>query len=418
MLAYAPDSLRVLDWQSSGGIPALERPLGYDLDERIAYLLDVRHRLIGLDLESGRGRPYLTGVRAATVGPEGAVYVVDSLGRVLRMLRRLTTTFPARYPKPPVRMFGAINGQLLAVRPDSEATVQLLTTDRSGAATPVGDGPIAATFWGELLAVGTSSGIRLIRTSDGAPVRTIRLSDPPDALTFSPAGHRLYALVQDVVQVFDRFSGDRRASIDLPGAARELRLDASGRWMLARPVTGDSAWVIDLATERMAASVPTGWRSDLPLVAGAATLLTLAGDHVDAFDLSMAPPRAVAHVINGGTDLWMALPWVPPQRAILAIAAAESASATQDSGLVADTATSTGPELWLQISSSQNPDWADDLARQLAELGHPATVWKPGTPEEGYRVVVGPYRTREAAEAAGRRLDRPYFVVSAAPKQP
>jgi len=315
-------------------------------------------------------------------------------------------------------MFGAINGQLLAVRPDSQPSVQLLTTDRSGVTTPVGDGPITATFWGELLAVGTDDGIRLIRTVDGGLVRAIRLPDPAQALIFSPSGHRLYALLEDVVQVFDRFSGDRLTSINLPGAARELRLDASGRWMLARPAAGDSAWVIDLATERMAAGLPTGWRADLPLVAGAATLLALADEHVDAYDLSKSPPRAVARVIDGGTDLWMALPWVPPRRATLALAAAETAAATQDSGLGADTSVSAGAELWLQVSSSQNPEWADDLARQLADAGHPATVWNAGAPEEGYRVVVGPFRTREAAEAAGRRLDRPYFVVSAAPKEP
>ena len=34
------------------------------------------------------------------------------------------------------------------------------------------------------------------------------------------------------------------------------------------------------------------------------------------------------------------------------------------------------------------------------------------TPEDGFRVVVGPYSTREEADAAGRRLGRPYFILT------
>jgi hypothetical protein len=31
--------------------------------------------------------------------------------------------------------------------------------------------------------------------------------------------------------------------------------------------------------------------------------------------------------------------------------------------------------------------------------------------DEGYRVVLGPYPSREAAESAGRELGRPVFVL-------
>ena len=39
----------------------------------------------------------------------------------------------------------------------------------------------------------------------------------------------------------------------------------------------------------------------------------------------------------------------------------------------------------------------------------------PTTADDGYRVVVGPYPTREAAEEAGRKLGRPYFVLTNPP---
>ena len=34
----------------------------------------------------------------------------------------------------------------------------------------------------------------------------------------------------------------------------------------------------------------------------------------------------------------------------------------------------------------------------------------PRTGEEGFRVVLGPYPAREAAESTGRRLGRPFFI--------
>ena len=37
-------------------------------------------------------------------------------------------------------------------------------------------------------------------------------------------------------------------------------------------------------------------------------------------------------------------------------------------------------------------------------------VLTPKAGEEAYRVVVGPYPSREAAESAGRRLGRPSFI--------
>jgi hypothetical protein len=37
-------------------------------------------------------------------------------------------------------------------------------------------------------------------------------------------------------------------------------------------------------------------------------------------------------------------------------------------------------------------------------------VLEPTGPDEGYRVVLGPYASREEAESAGRKLGRPFFI--------
>ena len=53
-----------------------------------------------------------------------------------------------------------------------------------------------------------------------------------------------------------------------------------------------------------------------------------------------------------------------------------------------------------------SPEQADDLTR----AGLAARVLPPQHPDDGYRVVLGPYATREQAEATGRRLGRPFWI--------
>jgi hypothetical protein len=184
--------------------------------------------------------------------------------------------------------------------------------------------------------------------------------------------------------------------------------------MLVRPPKADSVWVVDLATNRVAASVPGSWGPDLPLVAGAATLVTRQGADIASFDLRHAPPKRVAALGDAGTDLWLTTPWVPRERIPAAVAAAESATVIQDSALVPDSARTASDDstgVYLQVSTSQNPEWAGQLAKTLKDAGFPSRVLDPRGPDDGYRVVVGPYPNREAAEENGRKLGRPFFVL-------
>jgi cell division septation protein DedD len=68
--------------------------------------------------------------------------------------------------------------------------------------------------------------------------------------------------------------------------------------------------------------------------------------------------------------------------------------------------------VYLQVSSSQNPVWADELSQRLRAAGLPATVLRPRRSDEPHRVVLGPYPTREQAEEAGRKIGMPSFVVT------
>ena len=65
------------------------------------------------------------------------------------------------------------------------------------------------------------------------------------------------------------------------------------------------------------------------------------------------------------------------------------------------------------MSSSQNPNWANELSDKLRAAGLPASVLTPKRSQEPFRVVLGPYATREQAEETGRKLGMPSFIVTA-----
>lgn len=418
VLAYRADSLLPLGW-SSRPVPEVDRPVGFDLDQRILYFLDRQSRLGALDLEVGVSRTLVEGVRLATVGPDGAAFAVDTAGRLTRIMRRTATPFSTRFPRTPDALFGALNGQVIAFTTDSATRFRVLTPEKATEPATVDPGPVIATLWGELLATASGRTVQLVRPGDPGRARRLNTTGATLDGAFSPSGHRLYLLTDDAeLAVYERFGGALLETVDLPGAARRLRPDPSGRWMLVQPAGGDSVWVLDLATlSRSVQRFPGAWGATLPMVAGASTLLTAEGADVVARDLATPAPTAVTVVVGGARDTWIAVPWVPAQQAQAALAAAESASVIQDATLLAPVPVTTpqGPVFWLQVSSSQSSAWAADLADQLSASGLATAVWPPGGPDEGYRVVVGPYPSREAAEEAGRGLGRPFFIVTAAP---
>jgi hypothetical protein len=75
----------------------------------------------------------------------------------------------------------------------------------------------------------------------------------------------------------------------------------------------------------------------------------------------------------------------------------------------ADSVGREGPH-YVQVSVSQNQSWSRAAAQQLVAAGLPASVLPPEGPDDGYRVVLGPYPTRAQAEAIGRRLGRSYWI--------
>lgn len=419
--AYRADSVGEPIWTSRDPVPPIREVLGVNLETRLLFALATTGDLIAVDLEARGVRPQARAIQAGVFVPDGSVY---TFGR-----DRLVTRYAVGSPTPyrdslPARLrfrYGTLGDRLVVVTAERPPRLIVMTPERELHAEVVAEGEPVATYWGDLVAIPSQHSVVLYQTKDPYAEHTVEVGGTAGHLAFSPSGHRLYVARDDGrVVVVDRFTRDVLGQITLPGLPTAIRTDGSGRWMVARSASGDSTWVIDLATNRVTASVKTDWAADLPTVAGAATLLHRSRGDVIASDLTRSGLPETGRIEGGADDLWLVSAWLPRDRARIAAQAAESVLVAQDSLLVADSVLGPAPtdQLFLQVSSSQNPAWSREFARQLSAAGYPARVLDPVTVDDGYRVVVGPYRTRPEAEEIGRKLGRPYFILTNPPMRP
>ncbi|MBL8988905.1 MAG: SPOR domain-containing protein [Gemmatimonadetes bacterium] len=416
--AYDPDSLGEPIWTSRTEAPRIREVLGVSAETRLLFAVDTAKNLFTVDLESRGIRTQATGIEAAVMVADGSVFTVNAARRVSRLQAGLPTLYRPPLPVAPVFHTGTLGDRYIAVLGTKPRRLLILGAERQLASLDAPDGEPAATYWGDQVAVAKGREVVLFQTEDPFPTRSFEAGAPVRHIVFSPSGHRIYLAHDDQsIEVIDRYALDRLATLELPGVPRRLRTDQSGRWLLARPADGDSAWVVDLATGRLVMTADTEWDDDLPTVAGAATLVTRRRGDLVTVGLGQPDHPELGRIVGGAADLWVVTPWLPKERLTRAVAAAESILVAQDSLLVADSqaVAPTTDRIFLQVSSSQNAEWSREYAKQLTTAGYPAQVLDPGSADEGYRVVVGPYATREAAEETGRKLGRPYFILTNPP---
>jgi hypothetical protein len=408
---YRVPTLEPSAWKLTDKLPPLERTLGVDAEQGFVFLLDKKRNVVALDLETRRIRPSLEQVRQATVGPDGALYAVDTASNVVQVVRRTPVRFRDKLEGAPRDLEATMGGMLVARLAGDKPRVEVLGSDRPAATFPVAEGQQALSFWGDLVAVAADTAVVLYEVegdSDGDRDQiSIPVSGTAKAVMFSPSGHRIYvARATDGLLVLDRVSGEELFEIDLPGPAIGLSGDRYGQWLLVRPATGDSAWVVDVGKSRRVGTVPVKWDTDLPALLAPNTLLTRRGKDLVALDLSKAGFPQRGRIQDGAGDGWVPLAWHPEQE--------ENVPMDADSAALAAAADSAAkaPSVYLQVSSSQNPTWAEELSQKLKAAGLPAAVLKPARSDEAFRVVLGPYATREQAEETGRGIGMPSFVVT------
>lgn len=396
---YRLPRMTLVDGALRGKLPPVERVVGLDPESEFLFVTTAKKELLALDLGSGRVDTVATSVAQATLGPDGTLYAVDTQRRVISLSRRTRFAWPQPLTALPRDLFGATDQHLVGVIPQDRLLVA--AADQPPAVRPIAaSGDVTATRWGDLVAVASDSGVTFYDPLARRDPAFVRLEGGPRALAFSPSGHRIYVARRNTpgLAVIDRFERKEVDGVALPGPVAALRLDPLGRWLLARPTAGDSAWIVDLPIKRHTGIIPTQWQADLPSISPDGMLIYRRGSDV----VSLRPDSLseVGRVKSGAADLWVLTSWLP--RGVPSTQASAGAAA-------ADSVGAEGP-LYVQVSTSQNPDWSGHLADDLTRAGLAARVLPPQHPDDGYRVVLGPYATRSQAEAIGRRLGRPFWI--------
>jgi hypothetical protein len=382
-----------------------QRVVGFAGDEDAVYVLSPEDELVALDLAAGRSRTADTGVTLAALGPTGGLLLGHRDQSAARLeARRLAPLGHAPKGATLTGIWGAAGGRgLVAV---AESGGQVLYATSGGALAdrrPVPAGRLAVTPWGDAAAVVSDSAVSVVDLQRAVRPRRLRLSGTPLAAAYSASGHRLFVATDAPdVELFDRFELTRVATIRVPAPAAALRADPFGRFLLGR--TDEGVLLVPLGGDT-ARLLPGSWQEDLPATAPDGTLLVRRGSDVVALRPEDGKERG--RVKDGAGDRWLIVPWDPRRPALQVARPAAGATTAAGPG-----ASGEAQQIYVQVSSTSNPQWAEGLARDLQSAGVRASVLAPQTADEMYRVVIGPYATRDQAEAIGRTLGMPYWIFT------
>jgi cell division septation protein DedD len=454
---FAYPALDSIVWTGQGRVPALARVLAFDETGGALAALDSSGAPVHIDFRIGSVTRHATPRLQRVSSANGfAIFGIGAKGSVVRLTPGAGADW-THTPKLPVRdLLPQPGGALVLVADSADRTIvwqlqppesrvagsiMLEKTERA-LRTPVGD-RVYLTSGDRLLAV---------RTRDLEPVPAVALPAAPRALVTSPSGDRVYVIADSIQQLFiiDRYSEQMVEGPKLPGFPRDLRMDPMGRYVLIRAAAGDSVWVLDVGTDRLTGAVRSAWRGDLPAVAPDGRIAVARGPDV-AFH--GGEQLAVDTVIAGGaSDFWHFFSWdgfrprlatqeeEPPVEPLPEVPDDTAPNpfagqlATRDSAPPApgDTAAHPVPEFapqpapavefTLQFSALRDEAAARELAREIRDARTSprvmATVRVVATSvgeSMVYRVIAGPFRTKDDAEAAGQQSGKPYWVYEGAP---
>jgi hypothetical protein len=423
-------------WTGTDNVPPLGHVLAFDPEAGVIAAEDAGGAPLWIDLRVGSVvAPGGRSTRGLESADGQAIYGVAANGAVARFTPSGNSSFDP--PLPARAVFPLLNGTLVflggrgsvahvwRMRPPATKLLDslLLPDAAPGLGTALGD-RVYFTTGGRTL-IGVDS-----RTLDrGAAVS---FEKPISRIATTPSGDRLYVITDSAreLSIVSRYQDRIAGRIELPGRARDLRIDPFGRYLLVRAATGDSVWVVSVGADRVLGTVHSRWRGDAPFVApdGKVAVVSLQ-------DIAFIDPNSLTEVrrsIDGASDFWYPFIWngFRPRAAALD----EPVSFGRDSDSVAvavppvrqDTITAAQPTPPLVDSSKIGFTLSFaallDVGRARAEA---ATITIDGraarvvtTVADGttvYRVVLGPYPTRAEADRVGRASGRPYFIYAGSP---
>lgn len=432
-------------WTSAQRAPAMGDVIAFDAQQGILVMFDAMRVPMRVDLRVGRVTPATSErLRAVTSADGSGVFGVAPNGEVVR----LTSSGVWRFKPPaPVRALLPLpDGALLILSDatDGRVTIRKVHPPQavaSDSATIAGADLLIPTVVGDRVYFTDGDHLEGRRTRDLTRSLSITFNNVVRAVEPTPSGDRLFVAVQDSPTLFvvDRYDAAVRDRIALPDAPIALRMDSDGQYLLARSAGGDSAHVISIGTHRAIGTVATAWRPDLPFVAPDGGLALAVGDALVIVDAETKRERA--RVSAGAADTWALVRWngLRPRSASLdepvRFVDEFADSLVTDTIATDPTGESPAPVAVPSLvppaearAELKSRGWMLSFAAVLSEsrARSMATAMRVdgGTPRvqtserDGttvYRVVSGPFATRQAAEEAGRRSGLPYWVYEVAP---
>jgi len=429
------------------GVPPIDRAIGFDADYGVLAFVDAKGQPRRLDLRATESRLASKEKLTGLISVNGSdIYGLTPAGSVSRITPTGDWSFqppsPARwiFPQPDgsVVLAGAAGGttSLWLIRPTDDQIIESATL-------PAASGGVR-TQVGDRLYFTVDTGLIGVRTRDLTPVKGVRIDDPVVSVAPTPSGDRLYIAVNgsDKLSVADRYSEGVTEAVALPGPAGELRMDPLGQYVLVNPAGGgDSAWVVSVGTNRVSGTIRSQWRADLPAFSPGGTIATARG--ADVIFVDAGSLRDALTVSGGSRDYWYFTSWngFRPRAAGLdtpvTFGGGDSSSGPDTSAPTTPGDTVFSPPLrdaagptMVELPPIQPPrargymvsfaavlseQKANEAATGIAVNGvRPRVVATKSGSTTIYRVVLGPYASREEAERVGRDSRRQYWVYEEA----
>lgn len=438
-------------WTSSGRTPSTAALIGFDDFQSVVLGRGTDGHAYAVDLRLGTVETLGSSTLAGVVRTEGgSVFGLDPKGSILRLTSVGTWSWA-----PPHRadeMVPTPDGALIIVQNGNSRTrvsrlipPEARLTDSTEL--PTSDA-VLRTAIGDRLWFVTDSGLIALRTRDLTRALVVRISDPIVAMEATPSGDRLFlATRKPSLRVIDRFAEREIGRIPLSAPALAMRIDPDGRYLLVRVAASDSIHIVAIGTSRVITSIAGAWRADLPLVTPDGRVLVARGADVVHVDAETGRERL--RYRGGAADTWLQVRWngfrpraagldkpVEFEEYVADSAAADSALAAMMAARYGDVTSQPlapppaeeQPRAPLPGGGRQGEIWtvsfatllAEGRAREMAERirvdGRVARVIsgsRDGIPI--WRVVMGPFDTRDDAERAGTASRLPYWVFEGAP---
>lgn len=426
-------------WVSPAPVPPLRTVLAFDDEDGALAAVDTGGRSVRIELRAGRVVPEKVRLVGARSADGWATFGISE-----KSVRRLTPTgetWMAVFDAPPSAVVPTPDGAVLIVveRPNGAHLYRARPpAPRIADSLTIPDGQFAiATPLGDRLYITTGAGLVGVRTRDLKAGPAISMGGTPRALAASPSGDRVFLLTGDArgVTVVDRYRDAVERTVALPAAASALRMDPFGRWLLVRAAKGDAVYVIALGTMAMAATTSSPWRDDLPAIAPDGSMARIVGADVVRWD--PGTEKELQRFVGGAADSWHLFSWngfrAPTREAEPVQFAASSADSALDSLRAPEpdpdaSTRASAPAASLVVTPPTTRgflvSFAALLVAQAAEstasainIGgeHARVVPTRQSGSTIYRVVIGPYASRDEALRLGRASRRDFWIIEGAP---